>query len=61
MLTVDQAFACARVCQMLSNFYQDIHLFRYDEIRKIVYILAGDNDAFKIIVPSDGIWELDND
>jgi hypothetical protein len=61
LLTVDQAFACARVCQMLSNFYQDIHLFRYDEIRKIVYILAGANDQFKVIIPSYGMWEFDDD
>jgi len=44
---------------MLSNYYQDIHLFRYDEFRKIVYIMAGSNDQFKIIVAANGDWEFD--
>ena len=44
---------------MLSNFYQDIHLFRYDVSREIVYIIAGTYDEFKIIVPPNGVWEFD--
>lgn len=59
MPTVEQAMACVRVCQMLSNYYQSINLFRYDEFRKIVYIIAGDNDEFKLIVPTNGEWEFD--
>lgn len=51
--------SCVRVCQMLSNYYQDIHLFRYDSFRSIVYIIAGANDEFKIIIPSSGVWEFD--
>ncbi len=44
---------------MLSNFYQDIHLFRYDASQEIVYIIAGANDEFKVIVPPNGVWEVD--
>lgn len=51
--------ACVRVCQMLSNFYRSINLFRYDTSRKIVYVIAGPLDEFKIIVPPDGDWEFD--
>lgn len=48
-----------RVCQMLSNYYQSINLFRYDNSRRIVYIIAGANDEFKIIIPPNGVWEFD--
>ncbi len=51
--------ACMRVCQMLSNFYRSVNLFRYDTNRRIVYIIAGPLDEFKIIVPPDGDWEFD--
>jgi len=35
--------ACVRVCQMLSTAI-GINLFRYDDSRKIVYIIAVDNE-----------------
>ncbi|WP_442937052.1 DUF6888 family protein [Nostoc sp.] len=40
--TTEQALACVRVCQMLSNLYKDIRLFRFDDKTGQVYILAGD-------------------
>jgi len=57
--TVDQMLVCVRVCQTLSNFYTDIHLFRYDEKRKEIYILAG--DTIGITIFGNGHWELDDD
>jgi hypothetical protein len=36
--TAEQALACLRVCQMLSNTYRDIHLFRFNEQRGYVFI-----------------------
>ena len=51
--------ACVRVCQTLSNFYTDIHLFRYDEPRKEIYILAG--DTIGITIFTNGQWEFDDD
>lgn len=57
--TFEQALSCMRVCQMLSNYYQSINLFRYDNSRKIVYIIAGANDEFKIVIPPNEVWEFD--
>ncbi|NJL81990.1 MAG: hypothetical protein HC890_01555 [Chloroflexaceae bacterium] len=58
MPTVEQMFACLRVCQTLSNFYTDIRLFRYDEKRQEVYIIAG--ETLGIIIFSNGLWEFDD-
>lgn len=54
--TNKQAQACLRVCQMLSNYYQDIKLFRFDAQIGDVYILAG--DSMQILVPPDGDWRF---
>jgi hypothetical protein len=54
--TEDQAQACLRVCQMLSNYYKDIKLFRFDAQIGDVYILAG--DEMQIIVPPNGDWRF---
>ena len=56
MLTTEQAFECAYVCQMLSNLLQDIRLFRFDERRNEVFILAGED--IQVIGPSIGPWEF---
>ncbi len=39
---------------MLSNGYQEIHLFRFDEKIGNVFILAG-NDI-QVVIPPDGAW-----
>ena len=54
--TDEQAIRCLIVCQMLSNCYRDIRLFRFDEQTADVYILAGDN--LQIIIPSSGNWRF---
>jgi hypothetical protein len=54
--TPEQAIACLIVCQWLSNFYKDIHLFRFDDITGDVYILAGDD--LQIIVPLKEPWRF---
>ncbi|MDF5721107.1 MAG: hypothetical protein PUP91_11630 [Rhizonema sp. PD37] len=41
---------------MLSNLYQDIHLFRFEEQTVDIFILAGIDDEHQIIVPPDGEW-----
>lgn len=56
--TAEQAIKCLIVCQMLSNLYQDIHLFRFDDQTGDVFILAGNNDAFQILVPTSGNWRF---
>jgi hypothetical protein len=52
--TNKQAQASLRVCQMLSNGYKDIHLFRFDDRIGNVFILAGDD--IQIVIPPDGEW-----
>jgi hypothetical protein len=59
MPTLEQMSACMQVCQTLSNFYVDIHLFRYDAKREEVYILAG--DTLGITIFPSGDWEFDED
>ncbi len=44
---------------MLSNLYQDIHLFRFDEKIGEIYILAG--ETIEIIINREGIWEFINE
>lgn len=55
-LTKEQALACVRVCQMLSNYYRDIQLFRFNAQTGEVYIFAG--DELEIIVPCNGLWRF---
>jgi hypothetical protein len=47
------------MCQTLSNFYTDIHLFRYDEKRKEIYVLAGETISF--VVLNNGTVEVIED
>ncbi len=56
-----QAFACLRVCQMLSNSYRAIYVFRYDTTRQIVYLQAGtatQNDEIEIEILKHGLWRF---
>lgn len=46
------------VCQLLSNLYQPIQVFRYDQKLKTIYIQAGVRDEIAIIIDEDGIWEF---
>ncbi|WP_404800341.1 DUF6888 family protein [Amazonocrinis nigriterrae] len=57
--TTEQALSCVRVCQMLSNLYKDIRLFRFDDRTGEVYILAA--DELQIIVYPNGEWEFVNE
>ncbi len=54
--TNEQAQACLRVCQMLSNCYRDIQLFRFDDQTGIAFIFAG--EEIQIIVPPNGLWRF---
>ncbi|WP_028954560.1 DUF6888 family protein [Synechocystis sp. PCC 7509] len=59
MPTLEQGIMTIIVCQMLSNLFLDIVLFRYDNLTKEVYILASKDIQIKI--PSNGRWEFIND
>ncbi|MBW4636109.1 MAG: hypothetical protein KME30_30790 [Iphinoe sp. HA4291-MV1] len=54
--TAEQAITCLIVCQMLSNCYRDIQLFRFDDKTGDIYILAGDD--LQIIVPPNEPWRF---
>ncbi len=54
--TDEQAQACLRVCQMLSNFYKDIQLFRFNPRNREVYIFAG--EELQIRVFPSGDWSF---
>jgi hypothetical protein len=46
------------VCQMLSNYFQPIQIFRYDQVMKTLYIQAGVDDGIAVIIDKDGIWRF---
>ncbi|MHC5934622.1 DUF6888 family protein [Nostoc sp.] len=54
--TNEQALACVRVCQMLSNGYRNIQLFRFNELKGYIFILAGDN--IQIMIFPSGDWRF---
>jgi hypothetical protein len=54
--TAKQAITCLIVCQMLSNLYRDIQVFRFDDKTGDVFILAG--DELQIIVPRNEPWRF---
>ncbi|MGI2905085.1 DUF6888 family protein [Tolypothrix sp. VBCCA 56010] len=57
--TNEQAQACVRVCQMLSNGYRNIELFRFNELKGYIFILAGDN--IQIMIFPSGEWKFINE
>lgn len=62
--TTEQAQASVRVCQMLSTGYRLIYLFRYDDSRDIIYIIAGtenSSEQIEVRVYSNGVWRFEND
>jgi hypothetical protein len=61
MPTVDQAIASVRVCQMLSNGYQPIHIFRYNMNTSTIFILAGVTESLEVLIFSDGQWRFNDD
>ena len=59
-LTVEQAIKSVELCQSVSDLHQDIVLFRFDDLKGEIYILAGQN--IEIVIYSEGNWEfLPND
>jgi hypothetical protein len=46
------------LCQLLSNLYQPIQVFRYDQRFKTIYMQAGVNDEIALVIDEDGSWEF---
>lgn len=59
MPTNQQKDTAIFVCQLLSNLYQPIHVFRYDRRLKTLYILAGINEGLEIVINEDGFWDFE--
>jgi hypothetical protein len=55
-LTVEQAIKSVELCQSLSDLHQDIVLFRFDELKGEIYILAGQD--LEVIIYPNGLWEF---
>ena len=60
MPTTKQKDTSIFICQLLSNLYQPINLFRYDKRLKVIYILAGINDGIEITINQEGISSFES-
>lgn len=56
--TQQQLVTSAFLCQLLSNLYRPIQVFRYDQRFKTIYIQAGVNDDIALVIDEDGSWEF---
>ncbi len=55
-VTVEQAIKSVELCQSLSDLHQDIVLFRFDDLKGEIYILAGQD--LEIVIYDSGLWEF---
>jgi hypothetical protein len=53
-----QADAALFLCQLLSNLYRPIQIFRCDNKLKTLYIQAGASDEIAVIIEADGNWSF---
>ncbi|WP_088243655.1 DUF6888 family protein [Calothrix rhizosoleniae] len=58
MPTQKQLETAIFLCQLLSNLYQPIQVFRYDRVFKTIYMQAGINDEIALVIDEDGSWEF---
>uniref|UniRef100_B8HN54 DUF6888 domain-containing protein n=1 Tax=Cyanothece sp. (strain PCC 7425 / ATCC 29141) TaxID=395961 RepID=B8HN54_CYAP4 len=58
MPTQQQSNTAIFLCQLLSNLYQPIQVFRYDRRLKTIYIQAGQADELSLIIKEDGNWDF---
>lgn len=56
--TQKQSNTAIFLCQLLSNLYQPIQVFRYDPTLKTLYIQAGVADEIALIIKEDGSWDF---
>lgn len=53
MPTQEQSVAAAFLCQLLSNLYQPIQVFRYEAKFKTTYIQAGMRDEIALVIDEE--------
>ncbi|MGI8499731.1 MAG: DUF6888 family protein [Hassallia sp.] len=58
MPTQKQSNTAIFLCQLLSNLYQPIQIFRYDQTLKTLYIQAGAGDEIALIIKENGDWDF---
>ncbi|NJK75374.1 MAG: hypothetical protein HC849_21035 [Oscillatoriales cyanobacterium RU_3_3] len=58
MPTQKQSNTAIFLCQLLSNLYQPINVFRYDRQLKTLYIQAGVRDEIGILIDEKGNWSF---
>ncbi|NJN90043.1 MAG: hypothetical protein HC878_06465 [Leptolyngbyaceae cyanobacterium SL_5_14] len=58
MPTKKQSDTAMFLCQLLSNLYQPIQVFRYDQKLETLYIQAGRADEIAAIINQDGNWNF---
>ncbi|UZQ55062.1 hypothetical protein OOK60_03000 [Trichothermofontia sichuanensis B231] len=58
MPTQKQSNTAIFVCQLLSNLYQPIQVFRYDRKLRTLYIQAGTTDEIALIIDEAGVWDF---
>ena len=44
--------------QLLSNLLQAVWLFRFDQLNKSIFIIAGREESLEIIIFENGQWEF---
>ncbi|MEC4894615.1 MAG: hypothetical protein SAL07_14070 [Oscillatoria sp. PMC 1051.18] len=59
MPTEAQMLKCIVLCQVLSNCYRSIQLFRYDSQRKEIFLIAGEQGTIEITIFVTGEWRYD--
>jgi hypothetical protein len=59
MPTELQMLRCVVLCQILSNFYKPILLFRYDSKNREIFLIAGEEGTIEITVFEEGKWRYD--
>ncbi|KAM3100956.1 DUF6888 family protein [Phormidesmis sp. 146-12] len=57
--TAEQNFTSVYICQMLSNYFKNIEVFRFNQLTGEIYIFAG--EELQIIIPRDGQWRFVNE
>ncbi len=58
MPTEIQSLKAVILCQLLSNIFRSIYVFRYDNKYKTIYIQAGVSESIAVIINTDGEWEF---
>jgi hypothetical protein len=57
--TPSQMLQAIVLSQWPSNCYRPIYLFRYDEQRKEIFIVAGEEENIEIMLYTDGKWRYE--